>query len=57
MIHTHRRRISMEKGCTNSGCQIAVATVFLMKATDICGYCEWTWLNVTLLVPKFRGAS
>jgi hypothetical protein len=52
MIHTHRPRRSMEQECINPSRQIAVATVILMKATDICGYCEWNWLRFTLLVHR-----
>lgn len=39
-------------GCTNLGCQVAMATKFYTVAPNICGCSIQNFIHVTLLVPR-----
>ena len=40
---------ALKQGCTNSGCEVFVATTFCMVAPNICGSLAWNFLHVTHL--------
>jgi hypothetical protein len=40
------------QGCTNPGCQVAVATKFCTVAPNICGFLVWNLSYVTLQAPR-----
>jgi len=42
---------SVEQGCTNSRCQVAVAIEFCAVA-PVCRLSVWTFLHITLLSPR-----
>jgi len=42
---------SVEQGCTNCRCQVAVASEFCAVA-PVCRLSVWTYLHVTLLSPR-----
>jgi hypothetical protein len=42
----------VNEGCTNHGCEVALATEFCTVAPNICGPSVWILLHVTLLAPK-----
>jgi hypothetical protein len=44
--------VSHTQGHTNSRCQVARATTFLMVMPNIFGSSVWNWLDVTFQVPR-----
>jgi len=49
---TYESGFELEKGCTNPGHQVTIATQFYVTVPNICGSSVWNLPDVTLLVPR-----